>query len=157
MLITFFIENEVEKESNVQKMHIPNSDRLVSFYNSDIIISIGYRVKSKHGAEFRRWANNVLKQYILQGYAVNERLLAAQGKTIKLQSRIIAGSFEGEVTEILKAVNSNIDVLMLLDNYDHQQLSKSDGIEVLNVSVLIFVKICGYPIRKRNVSGILPA
>ena len=76
---------------------------------------------------------------------------------VSLQSRIIAGSFEGEVTEILKAVNSNIDVLMLLDNYDHQQLSKPDGIEVLNVSVLIFVKIRGYPIRKRNVSGILPA
>ena len=124
-----FKEGEVTKEGNVQKMHIANSDRPVSFYSLDIIISVGYRVKSNRGVEFRRWTNNVLKQYILQGYAVNERLLAAQGKTIELQSRIIAGSFEGEETEVLKAVNAYTDALTLLDNYDHQLLSKPDGIE----------------------------
>ena len=67
------------------------------------------------------------EQYILQGYAVNERLLAAQGKTIELQSRIIAGAFEGEETEVLKAVNAYTDALTLLDNYDHQTLSKPEG------------------------------
>lgn len=72
-----FKEGEVTRESNVQKMHIANSDRLVSFYSLDVIISVGYRVKSNRGVEFRKWANNVLKRYIMQGYAVNERLLAA--------------------------------------------------------------------------------
>lgn len=98
-------------------------------YNLDMIISVGYRVNSKRGIAFRRWANNVLKQYILQGYAVNERLLAAQGRTIELQSRIIAGSFEGEETEVLKAVNAYTDALTLLDDYDHQVLSKPDGMK----------------------------
>lgn len=98
-------------------------------YNLDMIISVGYRVKSNRGIEFRKWANNVLKRYIIQGYAVNERLLAAQGKTIELQSRIIAGSFEGEETEVLRAVNAYTDALTLLDNYDHQVLSKPDGIK----------------------------
>ena len=102
---------------------------LTEHYNLDMIISVGYRVKSNRGVEFRKWANSVLKQYILQGYAVNERLLAAQGKTIVLQSRIIAGSFEGEETEVLKAVNAYTDALTLLDSYDHQMLSKPEGIE----------------------------
>jgi len=124
-----FKESELERESNTQKLRVPNSDKPVPFYTLDVIISVGYRVKSKRGVEFRRWANNVLKQYILQGYAVNERLLAAQGKTIELQSRIIAGSFEGEETEVLRAVNAYTDALTLLDNYDHQALSKPDGIE----------------------------
>lgn len=124
-----FKENEVEKESNVQKMHIVNSDRPVSFYSLDVIISVGNRVRSKRGVEFRRWANIILKQDILQGYAASERLLEAQGKTIELQSRIFAGSFEGEETEVLKAVNSYTNALRLLNNYDHQMLSKPNGIE----------------------------
>lgn len=126
-----FKENEVDRESNVQKMHIANADRPVSFYSLDVIISVGYRVHSQRGVEFRKWANNVLKQYILQGYAVNERLLSAQGKTIELQSRIIAGSFEGEEEEVLKAVNAYTDALTLLDNYDHQSLTRPEGTEPL--------------------------
>ena len=98
-------------------------------YNLDMILSVGYRVNSKKGITFRRWANNVLKQYILQGYAVNERLLSAQGKTIELQSRIIAGSFDVEEAEVLKAVNAYTDALSLLDNYDHQSLTRPEGTE----------------------------
>ena len=122
-----FREGELDKQSNVQKMHIANSDKPVSFYSLDVIISVGYRVKSQRGVEFRRWANKVLKQYVLQGYAVNERLLSAQGKTIELQSRIIAGSFEGDENEVLKAVNAYTDALTLLDHYDHQTLSRPEG------------------------------
>lgn len=85
-----FKENELDRESNVQKMHIAKADRPVSFFSLDVVISVGYRVHSQRGVEFRKWANNILKQYILQGYAVNESLLSAQGKTIQLQSRIIA-------------------------------------------------------------------
>ncbi|MBQ7993770.1 MAG: virulence RhuM family protein [Solobacterium sp.] len=98
-------------------------------YNLDMIISVGYRVHSPRGVEFRRWTNSVLKQYILQGYAANEKLLSAQGKTIELQSRIIAGSFEGEEDEVLKAVSAYTDALTLLDDYDRQALTRPKGTE----------------------------
>lgn len=66
-----FSENELEEKSNMQKMHIANSDKPVTFYNLDVIISVGYRVKSKNGVLFRQWASKILKDYMLKGYAVN--------------------------------------------------------------------------------------
>ena len=72
-----FKEKELVRESNVQKMHIANSDRPVQFYSLEVIISVGYRVKSARGVEFRQWANKILKQYIIQGYAINEKRLEA--------------------------------------------------------------------------------
>lgn len=60
---------------------------MVEFYNLDVIISVGYRVKSKRGVEFRKWANSVLKQYILQGYAVNNHRIAQLGEVIKIMKR----------------------------------------------------------------------
>ena len=66
------MEGEVEQKNNTQKMRVDGVKQLVPFYNLDVIISVGYRVKSKRGVEFRRWANAVLKKYILQGYAVND-------------------------------------------------------------------------------------
>ena len=71
-----FAEKELEQESNMQILHIANSDKPIVFYSLDVIISVGYRVKSKRVTEFRCWANTVLKQYILNGYAVNENRLA---------------------------------------------------------------------------------
>lgn len=68
-----FKENEVEKEYNTQKMRVVGVSQLVPFYSLEVIISVGYRVKSNRGVEFRRWANSVLKQYILQGYAINQK------------------------------------------------------------------------------------
>jgi len=62
-----FIEKECSEKSNVQKMHIANSDKPVEFYSLDVILSVGYRVKSNRGIQFRRWANQVLKQYLLRG------------------------------------------------------------------------------------------
>ena len=67
-----FKEGEVDEKSNMHFLHIANSDKPVAYYSLDVIISVGYRVKSKRGVEFRRWANSVLKQYILKGYAVND-------------------------------------------------------------------------------------
>lgn len=69
-----FKEGELDEKSNVQKMHIPNSDKPVAFYNLDVIISVGYRVKSKQGTQFRIWATNVLRDYLLKGYALNQRM-----------------------------------------------------------------------------------
>ena len=66
-------ENEVDENNSVHFLHVNNAKKTVPFYFLDVIISVGYRVKSKRDVEFRRWANSVLKQYILQGYAVNQR------------------------------------------------------------------------------------
>lgn len=122
-----FKENELIRESNVQKMHIPNSDRPVRFYSLEVIISVGYRVKSNRGVEFRQWANSVLKQYIMQGYAINEKRLAALQRTVDIQTKMLASTLEVDEAELLKAVNLYTNALMLLDQYDHQSLKKPTG------------------------------
>jgi prophage maintenance system killer protein len=122
-----FKEKELLKESNVQKMHIANSDKPVQFYSLDVIISVGYRVKSQRGTEFRQWANSVLKQYILKGYAINERRLEALQKTVEIQTKMIAGTLDIEQQDVLKAVNLYTQALVLLDQYDHQSLEKPEG------------------------------
>lgn len=122
-----FKEKELDKKSNVQKMHIANSDRPVQFYSLDVIISVGYRVKSKRGTEFRQWANSVLKQYIIKGYAINEKRLQALEKTVEIQSRMLANALDIEEKEVLRAVNEYVAALTLLDQYDHQAVTKPVG------------------------------
>ena len=75
-----FKEGECDKKSNVHFLHIPNSDKRVMYYSLDVIISVGYRVKSLNGTKFRRWANSILKQYLLKGYAVNQRIFDIEQK-----------------------------------------------------------------------------
>ena len=79
-----FKDGELLKENNTQKMRIDNVKQLVPFYSLDVIISVGYRVKSKNGVIFRQWANKILKDYMLKGYAVNQKRLEYLEKTIKL-------------------------------------------------------------------------
>lgn len=124
-----FKEEELIKKSNVQKMHIANSDRPVQFYSLDVIISVGYRVKSKRGTEFRQWANSVLKQYIIEGYAINEKRLKALERTVDIRTKMLADALDVEEADILKAVNQYTDALLLLDQYDHQVVPKPDGSE----------------------------
>jgi hypothetical protein len=74
-----FDEGELDKESNMQKMHIANSDKPVTFYNLDVIISVGYRVKSHRGVQFRKWATALIKEYLVKGFALNDELLKEAG------------------------------------------------------------------------------
>jgi len=83
-----FKEGELEEKSNMQKMHIPNSDKLVAFYNLDVIISVGYRVKSKQGTQFRIWATNVLRDYLLKGYALNQRMNRIENTVESLATKV---------------------------------------------------------------------
>lgn len=122
-----FKEGELQRESNVQKMHIANSDKPVQFYNLEVIISVGYRVKSKRGVEFRQWASKVLKQYIIQGYAINGKRLEALQRTVDIQTKMLACTLDTSEEDVLKAVNLYTDALMLLDQYDHQSLEKPVG------------------------------
>ena len=101
--------------------------RKPKIYNLDMILSVGYRVNSKRGIAFRKWANNILKQYIMKGYAINEKRLQALQKTVDIQSRMVADALDIEETDVLRAVNEYTDALLLLDQYDHQKLCKPTG------------------------------
>ncbi len=102
----------------------------VEYYNLDMILSVGYRVKSNKGIIFRRWANKVLKEYTLKGYAVNQRRLEYLEKTIKLidiANRIDERLEGNDAKEILKVIGDYSKALDLLDDYDHGTLKKIDG------------------------------
>ena len=104
--------------------------RNIEFYNLDVIISVGYRVKSKQGIIFRKWATRILKEHLLKGYTVNQRRLEYLEKTVKLidiASRI-ENKLNGEdAQEIIKVINNYSNALSLLDNYDHKCISKPNG------------------------------
>lgn len=119
-----FKENEVELESNVQNLHIPNSDKPVKFYSLDVIISVGYRVKSKRGVEFRRWANRVLKDYIIKGYAVNHNRINELGEVIQIMKRVENQLDARQVLNVIERYNLALE---LLDNYDHQCIGTPKG------------------------------
>ncbi|MBQ2866853.1 MAG: virulence protein RhuM/Fic/DOC family protein [Firmicutes bacterium] len=119
-----FKEGELERESNVHFLHIANSDKPVQFYSLDVIISVGYRVKSKRGVEFRKWANSVLKKYILQGYAVNQNRIAQMGEIIQVMKRT-QNSLDSK--QVLSVIEKYSEALELLDSYDHQTMSRPEG------------------------------
>ena len=125
-----FTDGELEEESNVQKMHITNSDKPITLYNLDIIISVGYRVKSKNGILFRKWANKILKDYMIKGYAINQKRLDYLEKTVKLidiANRMDERLGADDAKEILKVIGTYNKALSLLDDYDHRTLKKSEG------------------------------
>ena len=102
----------------------------VDYYNLDMIISVGYRVKSQNGIIFRRWANKILKDYMVKGYAINQKRLEYLEKTVKLidiANRIDDRLENNDVKEILKVIGNYSKALNLLDDYDHKTLSKPKG------------------------------
>lgn len=131
-----YSEEELDKVSTcqnfrqVQKEGKRNIARNIPFYNLDMIISVGYRVKSKNGIVFRKWANKIIKDYLIKGYAVNNKRLEYLEKTIKLLD--IAGRIDGELSaneaqSIIKVINKYSNALNLLDKYDYKKVSKPKG------------------------------
>ena len=92
-----------------------------------MITSVGYRVKSKRGILFRRWANKTIKSYLIKGYAINEKRLEALNKTIDIQNRMLAYSLNIDKEKLAKVINEYTKALDLLDNYDNQTLPKPKG------------------------------
>lgn len=128
-----FRDGELEKAATckeilqVQKEGARRVTRRLPIYNLDAIISLGYRVNSKRGIAFRRWANAILKQYLLEGYAINQKRLERLNRTVEVQRALIANYAEGsgaDVDEVLSVLDRFTDALNLLDDYDHQCLSK---------------------------------
>ena len=108
----------------MQILHVANSDRPVQYYNLDVIISVGYRVKSKRGVEFRKWANSVLKKYILQGYAVNNNRISQLGEVIQIMKRTESAL---DSKQVLTVIEKYSEALELLDSYDHQNMERPRG------------------------------
>lgn len=120
----------IETETMTKFGNSEFADKPTNYYNLDMIISIGYRVKSQNGILFRKWATKILKDYILKGYAVNQKRLEYLEKTIKLidiANRIDERLENNDAKEILKVIGEYSKALDLLDDYDHRTLKKIDG------------------------------
>ncbi|WP_337532200.1 RhuM family protein [Holdemanella sp.] len=126
--------SSVAKNATQLKRYDPRTgkDRIsnveVNYYNLDVIISVGYRVKSQNGIIFRKWATSILHDYMLKGYAVNQKRLDVLNKTIAIQSRMLASTLNIEEKEVLSVVEAYSNALTLLDDYDHGTIPKPDGI-----------------------------
>lgn len=125
-----FEEGELDERTSIGISDKSSGGRKPKLYNLDVIISVGYRVKSQNGVIFRKWANKVLKDYLLKGYVVNQKRLEYLEKTIKLID--IAGRIDtelkgNEAQEIIKVINNYSNALNLLDDYDHKRITKPNG------------------------------
>ena len=130
--VTYHINNifsseELNKNTSVEKFDGRVEHRPAKLYNLDVVLAVGYRVKSQRGIVFRRWANNVLKQYLIQGYAVNNKRLEQLNKVIDIQTRMLSYSLNIDREELVKVIDSYTRALDLLDSYDHQTLAKPKG------------------------------
>ena len=126
-----FKEGELDEKSNLQKMQIANSDRPVAFYSLDVIISVGYRVKSPRGTQFRQWATRVLRDHLVQGYTLNQKRLEEKAeKLTEMQQAVelLARTLEQQQLvndlgkDILQVITDYAYALSLLDRYDHGTL-----------------------------------
>lgn len=120
----------VAKFEKVQKEGEREVSRNIEYYNLDMILSVGYRVKSQNGIIFRKWATSILKDYMLKGYAINEERLKYLEKTVKLiniANRMEDRLEDNDAKEVLKVIGEYSKALDLLDDYDHRTLSKVKG------------------------------
>ena len=125
-----FKEGELEKETSTGISGKSSSGRKPTVYNLDVVISVGYRVKSQNGVIFRKWATSVLKDHLLKGYTVNQKRLEFLEKKVQLidiASRIEDDINADEAKEIIKVINEYNDALDLLDEYDHRSLKNPKG------------------------------
>ena len=120
----------IENETMTKFGNSEFSDKPTNYYNLDMIISVGYRVKSKNGILFRKWATKILKDYMLKGYAINQKRLEYLEKTVKLidiANRMDERLENNDAKEILKVIGEYSKALDLLDDYDHRRLKKVNG------------------------------
>lgn len=127
-----FADGELTKESNTHFLRVANSDKPVPFYNLDVIISVGYRVKSVQGTRFRQWATSVLKQYLIKGYAINQQIkldrynelkdvVRLMSRAVGLQDKVTTEEYSG----LFNVISDYVYALDTLDQYDYQSLSIS--------------------------------
>ena len=132
-VINVFNEGELERENNVQKIHVNGVKKPVPLYNLDVIISIGYRVKSKRGTAFRIWARKVLKEYLVKGYAVNERIRKEQIAELRQLVQMVGRTIQSQQIEPNDENQALFDIVVdytyaldTLDDYDYQRLKVAE-------------------------------
>jgi hypothetical protein len=153
-----FKEGELEEKSNMQKMHIANSDKPIALYNLDVIISVGYRVKSKQGTQFRIWANTILKDYLLKGYSINNRMNRLEDnvhdlikKVNQIDIQISTNQlptqgvfFDGQIFDAYELISKFIKTakhsIVLIDNYIDETVLTHLAKKNNNVAVHILTK-----------------
>lgn len=118
----------VAKFATIQKEGSRNITREIDYYNLDMIISVGYRVKSQNGVIFRKWATSILHDFMIKGYAVNQKRLDVLNKTIVIQSRMLVSALNIEEKEVLNVIEAYSNALTLLDDYDHGTIPKPNGV-----------------------------
>lgn len=132
-LKNIFTEGELDERSNMQNLHNANSDKPVTMYSLDVIISVGYRVKSPQGTQFRQWATARLKAYLVEGYALNQKRLAELQKVVEIigQSGRADDLRLGEAKGLLEIINGYTHSFVLLNQFDSQRL----GTQALNAVI----------------------
>ena len=162
-----FDDYECDEKSNVQKMHIPNSDKLVEFYSLDIIIAVGFKTNSKRAIIFRRWANKILKEYLLQGYVINEkRSLVTNENYVRLINKVESLDervsnienyykpqefknsqlfFDGQLYDAYTLIQSLFETanneIIIIDNYVDRTILDRLVVKKSNVQVIIYTSI----------------
>ena len=162
-----FDDYECDEKSNVQKMHIPNSDKLVEFYSLDIIIAVGFKTNSKRAIIFRKWANKVLKEYLLQGYVINEkRSLVTNENYVRLINKVESLDervsniennykpqefknsqlfFDGQLYDAYTLIQSIFESanneIIIIDNYVDRTILDRLVVKNRNVQVIIYTSI----------------
>ena len=122
-----FTEKELNENTSVGFSDKRGPHRTAKLYNLDVVLSVGYRVNSKRGILFRRWASQILKRYLIEGYAINQKRLDALNKTVEIQTRMLSYALDIDSEELTKVINEYTRALDLLDYYDHQTLAKPKG------------------------------
>ena len=138
-----FKEGELDRENNVHFLHVNGVKKPVPYYTLDVIISVGYRVHSQRGVRFRQWANSVLKQYLIKGYAVNERIRKQQISELRQLVQVLGRTLQqqpvpttDESNALFKVVVDYTYALDTLDDYDYQRLgiSKTTSKEIFHAT-----------------------
>ena len=130
-------DNELDENSTCAENALVQTEgkrkvkRTIKIYNLDMILAVGYRIKSPNGIIFRKWATSILKDYMIRGYAINQKRLDALHKTVEIQTRILASTLELDEKEVLNVIETYANALSLLDDYDHGLLSKPEGTDFI--------------------------
>ena len=131
-IINIFNDGELPRDNNVHFLHVNGVKKPVPFYPLDVIISVGYRVKSQRGVQFRQWANKVLKEYLVKGYAVRTNMQLQQYEELKQLVGVLQHTMQtealttNEARDLVNVVTDYTYALDTLDNYDYQRLAISD-------------------------------
>ena len=154
-------EEEISEKSNLQKMQIANSDRPVVLYDLDVVISVGYRIKSERGVQFRRWASNVLRQHLAQGYTLNKQRLEAQQENIKqlertltlFQKNLIEQASLPEARGLVSVIAGYARTFVLLNQFDSERLPLGDFATTIRYEIQPDEALAGIAALKTDLLG----